>query len=183
VGLAFIYFNYKEQQMLSHVLGSLLQQLLRRAKRMTNTVRALHERCNDGKRRLTSGELSTLLQSESRFFSKLFIVIDALDECPSVDVISQFLLELQKLRPSPHLLITSRPHLRSVMEQFLPNASCLELRAHDEDIKKYLNEQFRKKYALRLLVTDTGEIIKKITEKAKGMLVPVLNSLNLFDMV
>lgn len=135
---------------------------------MTPKVRALYECCGDGKRRPTSGELSSLLQAEARNFSKLFIVIDALDECPSVDdMTSKFLLELQKT--SPHLLVTSRPHLKSVIEQFLPNAIRLEIRAHDEDIKRYLDEQFRKKHVLRLLVKDTKEIIKKITEKAEGM--------------
>jgi hypothetical protein len=175
VGLAFIYFNYKEQQTLSDVLGSLLQQLLRRAQRMTHGVCALYERCtgNDSKRRPTSSELSILLQSESQFFSKLFIVIDALDECPSVDdMTSKFLLELQKLRPSPQVLVTSRPHLKSIIKQFLPNTICLEIRAHDEDIKKYLNEQFKRKHVLTLLVTDTTEIIEKIIEKAQGMSVP-----------
>jgi hypothetical protein len=178
VGLAFIYFNYKEQQTLSHVLGSLLQQLLRRAKSMTPGVRALYERCGDGKRRPTSSELSSLLKSEALNFSKLFIVIDALDECPSVDdMTSKFLLELQ--RTSPHLLVTSRPHLKSVIEQYLPDANRLEIRARDEDIKTYLDEQFRKKHKLRLLVKDTTEIIKKITDKAKGMSVtPPFHYLN-----
>jgi hypothetical protein len=135
---------------------------------MTPGVRALYERCGDGKRSPSSSELSSLLQSEARNFSKLFIVIDALDECPSVDdMTSKFLLELQKT--SLHLLITSRPHLKSVIEQLLPDAIRLEIRAHDEDIRTYLDEQFRKKHQLRLLVKDTTEIIKKITEKAKGM--------------
>lgn len=157
---------------MSHILGSLLQQLLRRTKRMSNRVHALYERCNDGKRRPTSGELADLLHSESRFLPKLFIVVDALDECPSADdMTSRFLLEIQKLRPNLHLLITSRPHLKRVTEQLLPDAIRLEIRAHDEDIEKYLDEQFRKKL-LSSLVTDNTEIAKKITEKAKGMYIP-----------
>jgi hypothetical protein len=175
VGLAFIYFNYKEQQTLSDVLGSLLKQLIRRAKRMSNEIRTLHERCDNGKRRPTSGELSTLLQSESGFLSSFFVVVDALDECPSVDdSTSKFLLELQKLRIS--LLVTSRSHLESVVQRLLPGAVRLEIRAHDEDIKKYLDEQIKKKNSLGILVGDSTalrETIKnKVTEKAKGMSVP-----------
>jgi hypothetical protein len=162
--------------MLSDILGSLLQQLLRRGEHMSNGISALHERCNDGKRRPTSGELSSLLRSESRFFQKFFIIIDALDECPSVDdTKSKFLLEIQKLLPTPQLLVTSRPHLKSVVAHFLPDAIRLEIRAHDEDIRKYLDEQVKKKDCLSLLVEDRPalrETIKnKITEKAKGMLV------------
>jgi len=140
---------------------------------MSNGSRALHERCNDGKRRPTSGELSTLLQSESRYLSKLFVVIDALDEYSyEGDATPKLLIELQKLQPSLHLLVTSRSHLGNVIQQCLSDAIRLEIRAHDEDIKKYLDEQFRKKQFLGLLVTDPTETIKKITEKAKGMSVP-----------
>jgi hypothetical protein len=175
VGLAFIYFNYKEQQTLSDVLGSLLKQLIRRAKRMSNEIRTLHERCDNGKRRPTSRELSTLLQSESGYLSSFFVVVDALDECPYVDdTASKFLLELQKVGIS--LLVTSRSHLESVVQQLLPGAIRLEIRAHDEDIKKYLDEQIKKKNSLRILVgdnTELGETIKNnVTEKAKGMSVP-----------
>src|SRR5271169_5361701 len=76
VGLAFIYFNYKEQQTLNHILGSLLQQLIRRQKRMSKEISVLHGGCDDSKCPPTSGELATLLQSQCQFFSKLFIVID-----------------------------------------------------------------------------------------------------------
>jgi hypothetical protein len=157
---------------LSDVLGSLLKQLIRRTERMSNGIRTLHEHCDNGKRRPNSTELSTLLQSESRCLSSFFVVVDALDECPSVDdTTSKFLLELQKVRIS--LLVTSRSHLESVVQQLLPRALRLEIRAHDEDIKKYLDEQIKKKNSLRILVGDNTElretIKNNVTEKAKGM--------------
>ena len=172
VGLAFIYFNYKEQQTLTHVLGSLLQQLIQQQERVSREISALYGSCDDGKRPPTSGELATLLQSQSQFFSKLFIVIDALDEC-SYNATPELLLQLQKLRPSLHLLITSRSHVGNVIQQFLPDANRLEIRAHDEDIKKYLDKRIRIERHLGPWVTkspDLGETIKeKIAEKAKGM--------------
>jgi len=173
VGLAFIYFNYKEQQTLTHVLGSLLQQLIRRQKRMSKEINALYGRCDDGKHTPTSGELATLLQSQSQFFSKLFIVLDALDEC-SYDATVELLLQLQKLQPSLRLLVTSRSHVGNVIQQLgFPDAKRLEIRAHDEDIKKYLDKRIRIERHLGPWVTkspDLGETIKeKIAEKAKGM--------------
>jgi hypothetical protein len=108
------------------------------------------------------------------FFQIFFFVIDALDECPSVDdTTSKFLLELETLNPSPHLLVTSRSHLKGLIQQFLPDSIHLEIRAHEEDIKRYLDEQIRKQHFLRLLVTGTSalseKIKSKIFEKAKGM--------------
>jgi hypothetical protein len=54
-------------------------------------------------------EYSSLLQTEVRRFPKVFIVIDALDECPeSNGTRASFLAEIRKLQPNIHLLVTSR---------------------------------------------------------------------------
>jgi len=75
---------------------------------MSNGIYAIHERCDRSKRHPTYGELSALLQSESRYLSKLFVVTDALDEYSHVDdAAPKLLIEIQKLQPSLHLLVTS----------------------------------------------------------------------------
>lgn len=173
-GLGYIYFNYKEQQLLPDILGSLLQQLLRQQKCMSNKVRGLYEQCGNGKRRPTCTELSALLQWESQFFSKLFVIVDALDEYSYIDdATPKLLFELQKLQPNLRLLITSRPHVSNVIQQHLPDAVLLPIRAYDEDIKKYLDKRIMMEKFLGLLIKkspEIEEIIKqKITEKARGM--------------
>jgi hypothetical protein len=141
---------------------------------MSNGICAIHERCDDSKRRPTYGELSVLLQSESRYLSKLFVVIDALDEYSYVDdATPKLLIEIQKLQPSLHLLVTSRSHLGNVIQLCLPDAIRLEIRAHDEDIKKYVDKRIRMEKYLGFLIKKTPELreaVKNtITEKAKGM--------------
>jgi hypothetical protein len=122
VALAFIYFNYKEQQKeqqnLADLIGSLLQQILLRQTNISDEVRALFERHSLQKTRPTVGQLSTLLQSESRPLSKFFIVIDALDECHSDKTACNLLEDLQTLGPAMRLLVTARPHIISVKQRY-----------------------------------------------------------------
>ena len=141
---------------------------------MSNRICAINKRCDESKRRPTYGELSALLQSESRYLSKLFVVIDALDEYSYIDdATPKLLIEIQKLLPSLHLLVTSQSHLRNGIQLCLPDAIRLEIHAHDEDIKKYVDTRIRMEKYLGFLIKKTPELeeaVKNtITEKAKGM--------------
>lgn len=141
---------------------------------MSSKVRGLYEHCREGKREPSYMELSSLLRSESQLLPKLFVVIDALDEYTHLDnATAKLLVELQKLLPKLQLLVTSRPHVGNVIQQHLPGAIRLKIRAHDEDMKKYLDKQIKMERFLGLLVKKSPELhemIKQmITERAKGM--------------
>src|SRR5277367_1670749 len=82
VGIAYIYCNYKEEAQTSvHLVGSLLHQLVQRHSNPSNEIHSLYKSHFSKRTHPTLSEYSTLLQSECRSFSKVVIVIDALDEC------------------------------------------------------------------------------------------------------
>ena len=156
------------------MLGSLLQQLVRHQPDILNEICDIYHRHKDGKYPPTRSELSSLLQSLS--LSKVFVIVDALDECINEDNMSTKLLcEFQKLHSSLHLLITSRGHIINVKHEF-PDARKLDIRARDGDLKVYLEERIRKAERLKIYVDkkpELGETIKnKIIKKADGMSVP-----------
>jgi len=127
--------------------------------------------------RPTLSEYADLLQSEVRRFSKVFIVIDALDECSeSNGTRDNFLAEIRKLQPTIHLLVTSR-HIE-IIERAFKNAARLEIRASDEDVRKYLEGRIASEPQLvRHVEKDStlqDTIINAIVEKAKGMYVLVI---------
>jgi hypothetical protein len=153
-----------------------LQQILLRQTNISDEVRALFERHSLQKTRPTVGQLSTLLQSESRPLSKFFIVIDALDECHSDKTACNLLEDLQTLGPAMRLLVTARPHIISVKQRY-EDAVVLKIRADDEDIKKFLQGQIEKEPKLKTRITKDpalGVLIKTtIVQKVKGMYVPI----------
>lgn len=82
-GLAHIYFDYKEQerQEPTHILGSLLKQLLCQLPDLLTNVIDLYHRLQPRNKRPKVEDLYTAMLEASRSFPRVFFVFDALDEC------------------------------------------------------------------------------------------------------
>ncbi|KAH0536690.1 hypothetical protein FGG08_006456 [Glutinoglossum americanum] len=174
VAIAYIYCSYKEQedQTVVNLIASLLQQLVQRNPIISDEVMSLHRSHIRKRTRPKLDEYSSLLQSEVCRFSKVFIVIDALDECPeSKRTRDNFLVEVRKLQPRIHLLVTSR-HVSTIEREFEKSAR-VEIRASDEDVKRYLEGRVKTEGRLvRHVKADPAlqdTIVNTIAEKAKGI--------------
>jgi hypothetical protein len=85
-------------------------------------------------------EISGVLQSVAATYSRVFIIVDALDECPISDGSRQkFLSCLFNLQAKcgANLFTTSR-HIASIEKEFEGNVK-LEIRASEEDVRRYLD--------------------------------------------
>ena len=78
----FIYCNYKEQadQTVSNLVASLLRQVVQGRRAISDDVKSFFERHRRQTSRPTLDQLTDVLISEIRTRSKVFIVVDALDE-------------------------------------------------------------------------------------------------------
>ena len=174
IGIAFVYCAYKEaeQQSPTNLLTSLVHQLVPRHSIVAGDLAALYETHMPKVTRPSINEYTVLLQAAVAGFSKVLIVIDALDECADHDRTRQGLLEeLRKLQSKACLLITSRD-LPSIQRQ-LHSASRVDIEASDNDIRKYLDDRIRKSEKIRLYVKKHsglhGLIVKMIKKEARGM--------------
>lgn len=183
--MAFLYCVYgeRERQTINQLLGSVIQQLLLQQSFIPEDVRALytsHKRVNTHP---NLGELSRCLGSVVSLFPKVYIVIDALDECDDENETRTYLLaQLQKLETHVHLFFTSRP-----LENILVGSKKFEVRAQEGDMRKYLNAQIERKDRLnKMCVKNNGlrdNILNKIIAKADGMLVCEPNLLYIFKLI
>jgi hypothetical protein len=110
VAIAYIYCSYKEQrdQTVLNLIASLLKQLVQRNAVISEKIISLYENHIKKQTPLTLKECSNLIKLEAHRFSKVFMVIDALDECSKINgTRMSFLTEIRKLQPSIHLLVTS----------------------------------------------------------------------------
>ncbi|KAL7904725.1 ankyrin repeat-containing domain protein [Trichoderma velutinum] len=82
VGVAYLYYNFKRQQdqKAEHMLANLVKQLAQNSKPFPASVHQLRERHGPTKTRPFLGELSDTLAALMQPFSRVFILIDALDE-------------------------------------------------------------------------------------------------------
>ena len=178
--IAYIYCNYKEQnQTVINLIASLLQQLVQGQSVVSDDIIAAYKRHSHKQTRPSLAEYSELLQSEVRRFSKVFIVIDALDECSEGGGIRGFLPEIRKLPSNMHLLVTSR-YITDIEDEF-EKVARLEIRASNEDVKSYVEARIEEQPQLvchvRADPTLRSAIVDTIVQKAGGMYVTTIRPL------
>ncbi|KAI9778477.1 MAG: hypothetical protein M1816_004032 [Peltula sp. TS41687] len=174
-GLAYIYCNYKEaaKQTPTNLIASLLQQLV--AQTSSNNIYDLidtYAKHTKQKTRPSLHEYSQLLRTTVDTFSRVFIIIDALDECPESDDARHILLnKIKELKPKVCLLVTSRP-IPSI-GRILKDAVHVEVQANAEDITNYLEERISGSETMQAHLekdpTLRQTIISRIVQKVKGM--------------
>ncbi|KAH0562324.1 hypothetical protein GP486_002978 [Trichoglossum hirsutum] len=174
VAIAFIYCSYKERddQKAVNLIASLLRHLIQSNPVISEEVISAYQIHSRNHTQPTLVEYSNLLRSEVLRFSKVFIAIDALDECSeSDDTRDSLIAEIRKLDPIVRLLVTSRRI--STIEREFKEAACVEIRASDGDVKRYLESRIdRERRLLRHVKADPDlrdTIIDTVAEKAKGM--------------
>lgn len=173
-GVAFIYFSYKDADIQTPVnlMASLLQQLVSQNPEYVSDLKALYSKHVRDNTRPDVGEISKLLQCVIWSFPKVFIIIDALDECSDTDDVRFILLtELRNFKSRMCLLILSRPIPR--LEVGLEDAVRMHAQASESDIKNYLEQRLASVATLQKHFVDEPSlketIISRITQKIKGM--------------
>jgi ankyrin repeat domain-containing protein 50 len=167
IRVAFIYCNHKEQtvQTVTNLIASLLKQLVLDCPVISKNVKLfyhLHRRHNTYP---TLNEFTQALRTEIQTYEKVFIVVDALDECTEGNGSRIKLLRaLRSLAGPVNLMVTSRD-LPSI-EQHFHEAQRLHIRATDEDVATYVQSQL---VDYPGLVNLRDAITKKIVDNVRGM--------------
>jgi Cdc6-like AAA superfamily ATPase len=133
IGIAYLYCNFRRQheQKVEDLLASLLKQLTQGRSSLPNTIKSLYDSHQDKRTRLSFDEISRALQSVVTMYSRVFIVIDALDECQvSNNCRKTFLSELFSLQAKcvGNLFATSR-FIPEITQNFQGSIS-LEIRGN-----------------------------------------------------
>ncbi|MCJ1352896.1 MAG: hypothetical protein MMC33_002880 [Icmadophila ericetorum] len=115
--LACFYFDFNdiEKQKVSPLVSSLIVQLCNQVVKIPEELDKIFEKCQVGDHEASSQELEIILFSLVKAFGSMFIVFDALDECPKDGEREDLLDLLAKIKicsPSNvHVLVTSRPEV------------------------------------------------------------------------
>jgi Cdc6-like AAA superfamily ATPase len=110
-GVAYLYcdFRHQHEQKPEDLLASLLKQLVRQQASTPESVKSIYDRHQDKPTRPSFDEILKALHSVVAYYSRTFIIIDALDECQvSCDVLLSAMFALQA-QTQINLFATSRP--------------------------------------------------------------------------
>jgi hypothetical protein len=174
-GVAYIYCNFRRQdeQGPYELLTSLLGKLSRDQKwdSVRRFLTSLYNKHKQRQSRPSTEEIGGALQSVCFTYSRVFLVIDALDECRVSDgSLSTLLAEIRRLQDScgANLLVTSRP-IPDIRSMFL-TAAQLEIRATPEDVARYLQHHLSRLPGFVQRNQELQEEIKTaIIESTQGM--------------
>ena len=184
--LAIFYYDFREDQKkdLRGLLSSILFQLCDQSDSYHDILSILYSSHSDGAKSPSDTELSRCLKEllELPGQAPVYLIIDALDECPSTSTIPppprkellELLVQLVELRVANlRICVTSRPEtdLKAVLEPLtFRSISIHDERGQMEDIENYIrsvvdtdpkNRQWKQE--------DKQLVIDVLTERADGM--------------
>jgi hypothetical protein len=185
--LAYFYFDFRDRakQTCHHLLLSLVFQLSTRSSPCCNILHRVYETHEQGNQQPSDETLKECLIEMLRLPGQgsIFIVLDALDECPDSsgfpsprDEVLQLVKELVELRLEElHICATSRPEtdIRAALEPLASRSVSL----HDEsgqktDINDYIHNIVKLSPSVamkRWRDDDKNLVISTLTERADGM--------------
>ncbi|KAL9568767.1 hypothetical protein ACKAV7_007081 [Fusarium commune] len=143
IGITYIYCNSHRQheQRISDLLASMLKQLTQCRSSIPESVRSLYDQHKSKRTRPSLDQILAILQSAVAMYSRVFIIVDALDECGFSDgcramFISE-LLNLQKMYGA-NIFATSR-RIPEIINRFKGSLSReIEIRASPDDVARYV---------------------------------------------
>ena len=142
IGVAYIYCNFRRQdeQKATDLFASLLKQLTQGRSSVPDSVKSLYDSHRDNRTQPSSDEILRTLQSVATLYSRIFFIVDALDECQvSDDCRMRFLSEIFNLQAKhqANIFATSR-FIPEISEKFKESIR-LEIRASKQDVQRYLD--------------------------------------------
>ncbi len=169
--VAYIFCSHadKVHQRNEDLVASILEQLMRK-KGVTQGLRMLYDRYQARLIRPKPQDISALLRSTVLEFTRVFVIIDALDECPTTTA-STFIDEIHRVRSVANLLITSRQV--KTLERDFHDAIHRKIVATNIDLEHYVRSKTQQDRRLALFTREDpslqDDIVAKVVDNASGM--------------
>ncbi|PMD49386.1 purine and uridine phosphorylase, partial [Hyaloscypha bicolor E] len=179
IGVAFMYCDSQmDNQPPQAVLATLVKQLVQQLASIPEIVKRFYE---DNKSRASSS-LSTssffvILQSVISSFARVFVVIDALDECQSRSEILDSMARVQS-EVGVYLFATTRPekNIHDEMKDLFRIHTLFEISASDHDVERYIDNHLSSLPLLRNKNQDlSSEATTNIIGKIKSKIIQAAN--------
>ena len=179
IAVACIFCNYQERstQSLEELVASVLKQIIQNRPSVLKSIKEFYEEFCGQQWHPRLNNLIDALRLEIQTYSKVFIILDALDECQE-DYQWGLITKLESISSKVYLMVTS--HLLDLIKQKFPGACRMDINAEDGDVRKYIESRIRHgqtnneillgKMAQENPGLEDG-IVEKIVANAGGMFV------------
>ncbi|KAJ6587765.1 hypothetical protein B0H10DRAFT_1831473 [Mycena sp. CBHHK59/15] len=171
MGVGCVYLNHKETETQSpeNLLAGFWRQLA--GKIVPASVHKLYNRHYQRCTRPSIDDIQEVLASTILEYSKVYLIVDALDEYPD-DQRNSLLASLSGLGSKDSIMLTSRPHVKD-HESLFPDMCMLEIRAREDDLRRHLDVEMTKSTRLARYIDKNpelrDEIMKAVVSQSDGM--------------
>ena len=163
-------------QTASNLLACLARQTIGYPKVLPQQLEEMHKELEHQKRRPSFDELRKLLVALCNQCDRVYVIVDALDECEAIQERRLLLPVLEELpRTSGRLFVTSRPNNEDISNAFGKQSKII-IAASDSDLRQYVAERIaeeeRRTSATRFKPELKESIISTVSVGASGMYEP-----------
>lgn len=171
---AYYYFDFSDpyKQTLTSMLRSVLSQLLCQQGALSDQFRALYSAHQDGTQAPSESDLRVALSSVLET-TRVYIILDALDECCQRNVVLDFISSLNRQQTAKvNIMAVSRKEydIELVLNDISHFKVCVESALVDVDIRLHVQGQLKTDSKLKRLPEDVKKEIETVlVDKACGM--------------
>ena len=173
--LAYFYFDFNDgaRRTAESLIRAVISQLYAQQENTPPTLGTLFAQNEEGARQPPISDLFAILLPVAECFNKIYLVIDALDECTECEQALQLLKQIQNEGKSRlHIIVTSRqlPEIEDSLADLVTDRLCVHDSLINDDINLYITERLKNDRKLAKWPQDLQEAIwKTLTTKTCGM--------------
>ncbi|KAF9879391.1 ankyrin repeat protein [Colletotrichum karsti] len=171
VGVAYIYCNFKDQERQNHhdLIASLAKQLAQSRSSMPRSLKEMYEIHQMSRTPMSLQETSDLLQAIASSYRRLFVIIDALDECETKSrrALLSEVFRLQQ-RQNTNILATTRQIPEIIDSDHFKGSVSVQVSALDADVSRYISSR----------IPDMQSFVQKRSELQEEIKRGILGSIN-----
>ena len=166
-------FLSQQEQTINNIVGAILKQLVGRigiGKNLREVFQKAKKEVGGRGPRLV--DLMGMLKTAIASLPRVFICVDALDEClpKCLPELFESLRDITRESPSTRIFLTGRPHVWEDIQRYFTDAVVIPISSNKDDIQNYLEMRLDRDAERGAMSDDLrAEIVRVILEKISDM--------------
>jgi hypothetical protein len=144
------------------LIASIFKQLVQDHPAISEWARSLYDDHNSKATYPSLEELAEGLRMEVARYSRVFVIVDALDELDELYRV-RLIEVIQSLSNAVKLMVTSRP--LPPIEAIFRGGKSMQISASADDVRAYIQHRIQQEPRLRLFAGERGELQQSIVDK------------------
>ena len=168
-------FLSQQEQTIANIMGAILKQLVGKGGITDNLREAFQEeKAEFGGRGLRPADLMGMLKTAIASLPRVFVCVDALDEClpKCLPELLESLRDIVRESPTTRIFLTGRPHVEGDVQRYFSKVVVIPISPNTDDILNYVEMRLDRDAEPEAMSNDLrADIVRVILDKISDMCV------------